>query len=70
MEALQIALGLIAAISALVGGFVLLIKSVNRSMRGERDARIALEKELRADIKTEKEERSKAQFKITKEELF
>jgi chromosome segregation ATPase len=65
MEVLQIALGLIAAISALIGGVVLLIKTVNRSVRGERDARLALEKELRADIATEKSERSKAQFKIT-----
>ena len=68
MDITQIILGLIAALATLllsVAGVIRLSGTIaNRAVEGERTARAALEKELRADIATERGELEKARFRI------
>jgi len=68
MENLGNPVNFILAFAVLIGGLGLLVRvtitMIHRASEEERKAREKLEVELRSDIKTEREERSKATFRI------
>ena len=64
MDTTQIILGLMAIIPIVLGLMRLFAIMASRAVEGERTARALLEKELRADIATERGELDKARFRI------